>query len=112
MPNTPVTEALCKARVESLHNMMAGSFGTVNTTLISIQQGMDSQAQSIDHLSTKVDDIHDRLTVDNGRPSHQTLLDRHETELGGWRKVKWLVLVSLVTMIASALKSFFGMKGG
>ena len=57
-----------------------------------------------DKINDKLDDMHNRLFLDNGKPCIQTRLDRNERL---WKVTVWIVTVVCAASIAQTVKTVF-----
>ena len=58
----------------------------------------------VEEMSRKLDQIHRGLFIDNGKPCHQTRLDRHDRMLS---LVAWISGVLCVTMVIQMVDFLF-----
>ena len=62
-----------------------------------------NNTDELKRLGDIVEDIHNRLFVDNGKPSFQTTLRRHDDILV---VMKWILVPVVVAIITMAIKSY------
>ena len=68
------------------------------------QEILDAQIFSSRQINDKLDIMHNRMFVDNGKPCIQTRLDRNERM---WKVTAWIVMVVCAASIAQVARSVY-----